>query len=80
MSSSSLIMDNSDINSRHIIDVEGNESDDHSVEDIDPQIESQNAESSLQNQRKRKRLTSKVWKSFTILEQEPNQPLYCTPM
>ncbi|KAI3783310.1 hypothetical protein L1987_42388 [Smallanthus sonchifolius] len=56
-SSSSLIMDNSDINLRHINDGEG---DDDSMEDNDSQIESQNAESSSQNQRKMRWILNKL--------------------
>ncbi|KAL9995206.1 putative transcription factor/ chromatin remodeling BED-type(Zn) family [Helianthus debilis subsp. tardiflorus] len=71
------IMDIDDNSRMHTDD--GKE-DDLSMEDSNPQTGSQNVESSSQNpkkKRKKRKLTSKVWQSFTILEQEPNQPLYC---
>ncbi|KAK1434793.1 hypothetical protein QVD17_00551 [Tagetes erecta] len=66
-------MNTTDMKDDVIIDVES----DGEMESNDPKDESQSVQSSSPQGKKRKRLTSDVWKSFTILKQEPNQPLFC---
>ncbi|CAH1412630.1 unnamed protein product [Lactuca virosa] len=65
-----------DTNNTNPLDV--NDGSDDSVEEIGSESVSQGVESTSTKQRKkRKKKTSDVWRSFEMLPQKPNEPLYC---
>ncbi|XP_023765160.2 zinc finger BED domain-containing protein RICESLEEPER 2-like [Lactuca sativa] len=64
-----------DTNNTNPLDV--NDGSDDSVEEIGPESISQGVESTSTKQRKKRKKTSDVWRSFEMLPQKPNEPLYC---